>query len=88
MSDSVPIRWISRYITQVADKYGMSFLDVAVEAGLPSEKKRIQIIEFLTYNQDVAIWGKVSDEEYVIPISFTLEAQLSFNNSYIGYIIG
>jgi hypothetical protein len=45
MSDSVPIRWISRYITKVADKYGMSFLDVAVEVGLPSEKEKIQIIE-------------------------------------------
>jgi hypothetical protein len=57
-----------------------------VEASLPSKKKEIQIIEvcaalylsaqfwllqFLIYNQDITIWGKVSDEEYVILICFT-----------------
>ncbi|KAG2063375.1 hypothetical protein BDR04DRAFT_1163813 [Suillus decipiens] len=74
MSDSVVVHWISKYIIDVAETYGNSITDLPIKA-IPSEqKKSVQILQFLTYNHNLAIWAKVSDEEYTIPICFTQEA--------------
>ncbi|KAG1808237.1 uncharacterized protein BJ212DRAFT_1303113 [Suillus subaureus] len=78
MSESIPTQWISQYIIKVAETCGKSFTDVPVEAISPSKNKRVQILEFLTYNPDAAIWGRVSDKEYSIPVCFTKDAVLQY----------
>ncbi|KAG1895510.1 uncharacterized protein F5891DRAFT_1175555 [Suillus fuscotomentosus] len=78
MSESIPVQWISQYIIKVAETCGKSFTDVPLEAISPSKKKRVQILEFLTYNPDAAIWGRVSDKEYSIPVCFTKDAVLQY----------
>ncbi|KAG0707358.1 hypothetical protein DFH29DRAFT_25482 [Suillus ampliporus] len=74
MSNSIPTQWISQYLIKVAETCGKSFADIPIEAITPSKKKRVQIIEFLTYNENAPIWGRVSDKEYVIPVCFTKNA--------------
>ncbi|KAG1732255.1 uncharacterized protein EDB91DRAFT_1251888 [Suillus paluster] len=74
MSDCIPTQWISQYLIKVAETSGKAFADVAIEAITPSKKMRVQIIEFLTYNEDSAIWGRVSDKQSVIPVYFTKDA--------------
>ncbi|KAG1862501.1 hypothetical protein DFJ58DRAFT_912521 [Suillus subalutaceus] len=78
MSDSIPTQWISQYIIKIAELCGKSFTDVPIEAISPSKNKRVQILEFLTYNPDAAIWGRVSDKEYSIPVRFTKDAVLQY----------
>ncbi|KAG2150562.1 hypothetical protein DEU56DRAFT_35387 [Suillus clintonianus] len=73
MSDSLH-PWISQYLITVAETSGKSFADLPIEAISPSKKKRVQIIEFLTFNGDAAIWGRVSDKESMIPVCFTKDA--------------
>ncbi|KAG2365350.1 hypothetical protein BDR07DRAFT_1481468 [Suillus spraguei] len=74
MSDSGVVQWISKYIIDVIKPCGTLLTDVPMEAVLSDQKKQVQILQFFTYNQDVAIWAKVSDEEYYIPVCFTQEA--------------
>ncbi|KAG2036056.1 hypothetical protein BDR03DRAFT_1000655 [Suillus americanus] len=78
MSESIPTQWISQYIIKVAETCGKLFTDVPIEAISPSKNKRVQILEFLTYNPDAAIWGRVSDKEYSIPVCFTKDAVLQY----------
>ncbi|KAG1719298.1 hypothetical protein EDB19DRAFT_2030420 [Suillus lakei] len=78
MSDSIPVQWISQYLIKVAETCGKSFTDVPIEAISPSKKMRVQILEFLTYNQDAEIWGRVSDKESSIPVCFTKDAVLQY----------
>ncbi|KAG2146004.1 uncharacterized protein EDB93DRAFT_496756 [Suillus bovinus] len=78
MSESIPMQWISQYIIKVAETYGKSFADVPLDNISPSKKKRVQVLEFLTYNTDAAIWGRVSDKEYSIPVCFTKDAVLQY----------
>ncbi|KAG2750218.1 hypothetical protein P692DRAFT_201853939 [Suillus brevipes Sb2] len=78
MSESIPVQWISQYIIKVAETCGKSFADVPIDAISPSKKKRVQILEFLTYNPDSEIWGRVSDKEYSIPVCFTKDAVLQY----------
>jgi hypothetical protein len=45
MSDSIPIQWISKYLVDVAERYGKSFTEIPIDAITPTKKKRVQIIE-------------------------------------------
>ncbi|OJA08685.1 hypothetical protein AZE42_01178 [Rhizopogon vesiculosus] len=74
MSDSIPSQWISQHIIKVAETFGKSFTEVPIDAITPDRMKRVQIIEFLTYNENTTIWGRVSDKESVIPVCFTKAA--------------
>ncbi|KAG2343808.1 hypothetical protein BDR05DRAFT_999720 [Suillus weaverae] len=83
MSDSVPIQWMSQYMIRVAETCGKSFADI--ETISHSQRKRVQILEqFLTYNPDVGIWGKVSDEEYSISVCFTKDAVSQYVQNFQG----
>ncbi|TFK44635.1 hypothetical protein BDQ12DRAFT_730668 [Crucibulum laeve] len=78
MSDSL-LPWIADYLIDIGEKHGSNLLEVQ-----PTLKgKKVQITEFLTYGSEteyVAIWGRVSDKQHLIPVKFTKEAVEQYSN--------
>jgi hypothetical protein len=62
----------------------MSFIDVPLEAVSSNEMKKVQILEFFTYNHDMPIWVKVSDEVSSIPVCFTQDAVSQYVKNFQG----
>ncbi|EPQ56957.1 hypothetical protein GLOTRDRAFT_120355 [Gloeophyllum trabeum ATCC 11539] len=73
MSESLRTPWIYAYLAEVGETYGAFLSNVPKY----SKNKKVQLIEFLTYNQDTedsCIWGVVSDKEHTIPVRINAEA--------------
>ncbi|KAF8161026.1 hypothetical protein B0H34DRAFT_699122 [Crassisporium funariophilum] len=70
--------WISDYLVTVAETCGAN-----LSTAKPHEKKKkVQIIEFLTFgseSEDTHIWARVSDKQYIVPIKFTKEAVVGYS---------
>ncbi|KAG2047878.1 hypothetical protein BDR06DRAFT_976402 [Suillus hirtellus] len=85
MSDSTPTQWISQYLQHVAEIRGDRVTDASIDGALPGHRKKVQILNFLTFNQQAAIWGQVSDGEYTIPVCFTKEAVTQYAKDFQGH---
>ncbi|KAF5386034.1 hypothetical protein D9615_002493 [Tricholomella constricta] len=69
MSDSV-LPWISAYFIDIAETCGADTFKFPTF----SKRKKVQLIEFLTFDTDEIIWARVSDKEHLVPIRFSRDA--------------
>ncbi|KNZ80492.1 hypothetical protein J132_05612 [Termitomyces sp. J132] len=82
MSESI-LPWISAYFIASGEEYGA---DVAAIPLVTTKKKKVQLVEFLTYGRDEVVWARVSDKEYMVPIRFSrdaVEEYTQFSRSHI-----
>ncbi|KAF9241558.1 hypothetical protein BU15DRAFT_73284 [Melanogaster broomeanus] len=75
MSDSLPHPWIYSYFIDVAETYGAKFYDVAPF----QKKKKVQLTDFLTYEDDSYLWAWVSDKEHNVSVRISRDAVQEYN---------
>ncbi|KIM65018.1 hypothetical protein SCLCIDRAFT_585033 [Scleroderma citrinum Foug A] len=74
MAESIPAAWISDYLIDAAETYGGQLYDVPPFI----KKKRVQLIEFLTFHENSYVWACASDKTHRIPIRISREAAEEF----------
>lgn len=67
--------WIYSYLIDIAETYGADMTSVPEM----NKKKKVQVIDFLTYHENDVLWGYISDKEYLVPIRFSLSAEKEYN---------
>ncbi|KAG6334634.1 hypothetical protein ID866_4460 [Astraeus odoratus] len=69
MADSIPASWICNYLIDIAENHGGQLSN----APFFSKKKRVQLIDFLTFYEDSYVWAWASDKSHRIPIRISKE---------------
>ncbi|KIL00711.1 hypothetical protein PAXRUDRAFT_798762 [Paxillus rubicundulus Ve08.2h10] len=77
MSESIPNPWICSYCIDVAESYGAKLYNAPVF----QRKKRVQLTEFLTYQDNSYVWAWASDKEYRISIRIEKDAVDDYKRS-------
>ncbi|KAH7921399.1 hypothetical protein BV22DRAFT_1198227 [Leucogyrophana mollusca] len=80
MADSIPESWICPYLIDAAETHGGNLHDILIW----TKKKKAQLIDFLTYQEDDYIWGLISDKAHRIPVRFTKEATAAYRSQSQG----
>ncbi|KAF8554167.1 hypothetical protein OG21DRAFT_1603650 [Imleria badia] len=70
MSESISSPWIRDYLSGVAETYGAQFYNAPVS----STKRKVQLTDFLTYQENSYVWAWISDKEYRVSVRISKDA--------------
>ncbi|KAH7888725.1 hypothetical protein F5I97DRAFT_1854917 [Phlebopus sp. FC_14] len=80
MADSIPLPWIRDYLIEVAETYGEKLYNVP----LFNKRKRVQLTDFLTFQEDSYIWAWASDKDHSVSIRISKEAVEEYKRASLG----
>ncbi|KAH0827829.1 hypothetical protein J3R83DRAFT_3455 [Lanmaoa asiatica] len=78
MSDSMSSPWIRDYFMDVAETYGAQLYNVPVS----KKKRRVQLTDFLTYQENSYVWAWVSDKDHRVPVRISKDAVDQYNTTH------
>ncbi|KAF8444565.1 hypothetical protein L210DRAFT_3642827 [Boletus edulis BED1] len=80
MSESMSNPWIRDYIMNVAETFGAQLYNAPVSSG----KKKVQLTDFLTYQENSYVWAWISDKDYKVSVRISKDAADQYKSRHMG----
>ncbi|KAG6372304.1 hypothetical protein JVT61DRAFT_7744 [Boletus reticuloceps] len=80
MSESMSSPWIRDYFMNVAETFGAQFYNAPVS----SDKKKVQLTDFLTYQENSYVWAWISDKDYKVSVRISKDAADQYKSRHSG----